>query len=131
MDAKTATRRRRLAHLAAVIIGLSAGIPLFLVGLKGVLVIGGNDTWFTVITGISGSLMLLPLTVIGLSQPRIAGWGVVICLAVFLIGLSVYSISRPESVEFSAGGMTRLLLFFIVPFGSVARLFLYASDRSG
>ncbi len=121
---------RTLAHRAGAILGVTVGVVLFVLGFQALFTANVNDTWWTITTGIAGTLTLLPLSVVGISRPRGAAYGIIASFAVFSLGVVISGLQRPHDTEFSGSNLARFFVYFALPFCSVAALFYYASSKN-
>lgn len=117
---------KNLVRWSGVLLGITLGAARFLVALRYSFLITRATGWLEIIGGLSVTLTLLPLSIVGIFKPRLAAYSLVGCLAIAVLTLFG---SGGFRLFASAGlvGFLRFVLAVALPYSAIAGLLLYAS----
>jgi hypothetical protein len=117
-----------LARWSGVLLGVIVGTMRFVTGLQGLFSLTRGIGWLELLGGLCATMTLLPLALLGIFRPRLAGYSLLASLAVTLIVLLAWG--GPHVFAIGGGfGFLTFTLFFFIPYVTVAGLLLY-SGRS-
>jgi hypothetical protein len=122
-------KSKRIAEWVGVTGGIVLGAMYFFGGMSAFFVARVSD-WLGVallLVMVLACLALLPLSLLGIFKPRIAGYAIVVTFTAYMVDLALTG-ARDENIKV---GMLRVLLFSLlssIPPFVIAGLFLYASS---
>jgi hypothetical protein len=126
-NADSTRNPRKVAHRGAVIWGISAGLLLFLVGIRPLFSVGVNDTWLGVTTLIGGFFTLLPLSVLGIFRPRAAAYGITVATILLAANVAEWFVEPTSDLIVSPVVLLLFGLCLLASPAGVASLLFYSS----
>jgi len=125
--AATTKSKFKLLHALAAILGVTVGLLLLPRGMRGFFSVGINDNLFTIIGLVTSGFSLIPLSLLGILRPQLAGKLILVSVILFLTSSFLYvTEKRASSIEISYD--FTLLKIFVPPAVVVGALF-YKSDK--
>jgi len=121
--------RVKILQPLAVALGIVAGSLLLSRGLRGLFSFGINDNLFTFTGLLTSGFSLIPLSLVGIFRPRLAGKLIFTSVVLFLGSSLLYVAERRGSGKDSYYD-SMLLMIFVPPSLLISALFWNAKDKS-